>query len=160
MPSTSMSGPSIAEEEANSTLSNDDGSSGDESRMTSAGPNKKRRREKHQKISAGKASGGAYRPRPLFSRFSRCIAVNKQRIWTNASGWETYAEHKSSKTVFVLAGEITRHHKSMAAHKQPKHYSVANTDSASRRCTNTKSIEYCAKSIWREARSIVSVVHN
>lgn len=51
MPSTSMSGPSIAEEEANSTLSNDDGSSGDESRMTSAGPNKKRRREKHQKIS-------------------------------------------------------------------------------------------------------------
>lgn len=48
---TSISGPSMAEEEANSTLSNDDGSSGDESRMAGVGPSKKRRREKHQKIS-------------------------------------------------------------------------------------------------------------
>lgn len=47
---TSVSGPSMAEE-TNSTLSNDDGSSDDESRMNSAIPSKKRRREKHQKIS-------------------------------------------------------------------------------------------------------------
>ncbi|KAI1034277.1 hypothetical protein LB503_012444 [Fusarium chuoi] len=208
MPSTSMSGPSIAEEEANSTLSNDDGSSGDESRMTSAGPNKKRRREKHQKISCEMCKARKVkcdRAEPACSWCARhnraCVYLERQkpgagrngfsieleakvnridallqalgrrveehivqdhssRIWATASGWETYAEHKSSKTVFVLAGEITRHHKSMAAYKQPEHYSVANADSTRRQCTNAKSIKYCAKSTWREARSIVSVVHD
>ncbi|KAK2674330.1 Zn(2)-C6 fungal-type DNA-binding domain [Fusarium oxysporum f. sp. vasinfectum] len=175
MPSTSMSGPSIAEEEANSTLSNDDGSSGDESRMTSAGPNKKRRREKHQKISCemckarkvkcdraepacswcarhNRACVYLERQKPGAGRngFSieleakvnridallqalgrrveehivqdhssvgspRCITINYQWIWDGASGWETYAEYKSPKTVVLLAGEIARHHKSMAA---------------------------------------------
>ncbi|KAM5344224.1 hypothetical protein ACJ41O_012761 [Fusarium nematophilum] len=51
---TPASAPSTAmvDEEANSTFSNDEGSSGDESRQTmSAGPSRKRRKEKHQKIS-------------------------------------------------------------------------------------------------------------
>ncbi|KAF4450793.1 hypothetical protein F53441_6125 [Fusarium austroafricanum] len=85
MTSTSMSGPSVAEEEANSTLSNDDGrsSSGDESRMTSAGPNKKRRREKHQKISA-------------------CVYLERQKPGAGRNGFSIELEAKVNRIDALL----------------------------------------------------------
>ncbi|KAF9767108.1 hypothetical protein IL306_000373 [Fusarium sp. DS 682] len=78
-----MSGPSIVEEEANSTLSNDDGSSGDESRMTSLQPNKKRRREKHQKISA-------------------CVYLERQKPGAGRNGFSIELEAKVNRIDALL----------------------------------------------------------
>jgi hypothetical protein len=52
IPTSEPSTAAIEAEDLNSTLSNDEGSSGEESRLTSSnGPARKRRRERHQKIS-------------------------------------------------------------------------------------------------------------
>ncbi|KAF5234244.1 hypothetical protein FANTH_12204 [Fusarium anthophilum] len=109
MPSTSMSGPSIAEEEANSTLSNDDGSSGDESRMTSAGPNKKRRREKHQKISCEMCKARKVkcdRAEPACSWCARhnraCVYLERQKPGAGRNGFSIELEAKVNRIDALL----------------------------------------------------------
>lgn len=52
IPTSEPSTAAIEAEDLNSTMSNDEGSSGEDSRLTSSnGPTRKRRRERHQKIS-------------------------------------------------------------------------------------------------------------
>ncbi|RGP77179.1 zn ii 2cys6 transcriptional activator [Fusarium longipes] len=106
---TSISGPSIAEEEANSTLSNDDGSSDDESRMADPGPSKKRRREKHQKISCEMCKTRKVkcdRAEPACSWCARhnkaCIYLERQRPGAGRNGFSIELEAKVNRIDALL----------------------------------------------------------
>ncbi|GKU06132.1 transcription factor [Fusarium langsethiae] len=109
MTMTSISGPSMAEEEANSTLSNDDGSSGDESRLAGTGPSKKRRREKHQKISCEMCKTRKVkcdRAEPACSWCARhnkaCVYLERQRPGAGRNGFSIELEAKVNRIDALL----------------------------------------------------------
>ncbi|KAM0500958.1 hypothetical protein ACHAP8_004679 [Fusarium lateritium] len=123
---TSISGPSMADEEANSTLSNDDGSSGDESRMAGAGPSKKRRREKHQKISPGAGRNGfsieleakVNRIDALLQALGRRVEdhiVQDHSPVVSPAGQSTYSSDPP-QTIILLSSKVTRYIEPMAGH--------------------------------------------
>ncbi|RBR26959.1 uncharacterized protein FIESC28_00227 [Fusarium coffeatum] len=97
---TSISGPSLAEEEANSTLS---GSSGDESRS------KKRRREKHQKISCEMCKTRKVkcdRAEPACSWCARhnkaCVYLERQKPGAARNGFSIELEAKVNRIDALL----------------------------------------------------------
>ncbi|KAH7174343.1 fungal-specific transcription factor domain-containing protein [Fusarium flagelliforme] len=101
---TSISGPSVAEEEANSTLS---GSSGDESRTV--GPSKKRRREKHQKISCEMCKTRKVkcdRAEPACSWCARhnkaCVYLERQKPGAARNGFSIELEAKVNRIDALL----------------------------------------------------------
>ncbi|KAF4969008.1 hypothetical protein FSARC_3662 [Fusarium sarcochroum] len=106
---TSASGPSMVDEEANSTFSNDDGSSDDESRMASAGPSKKRRREKHQKISCEMCKARKVkcdRAEPACSWCARhnraCVYLERQKPGAGRNGFSIELEAKVNRIDALL----------------------------------------------------------
>ncbi|KAF5020324.1 hypothetical protein F66182_7655 [Fusarium sp. NRRL 66182] len=106
---TSISGPSVPEEEVNSTFSNDDGSSGDESRMNSSAPSKKRRREKHQKISCEMCKARKVkcdRAEPACSWCARhnraCVYLERQKPGAGRNGFSIELEAKVNRIDALL----------------------------------------------------------
>ncbi|RTE75584.1 hypothetical protein BHE90_009940 [Fusarium euwallaceae] len=110
IPTGEPSSAAIEAEDLNSTLSNDEGSSGEESRLTSSnGPTRKRRRERHQKISCEMCKSRKVkcdRAEPACSWCARhnraCVYLERQKPGTARNGFSLELEAKVNRIDALL----------------------------------------------------------
>ncbi|KAF5008989.1 hypothetical protein FDECE_4763 [Fusarium decemcellulare] len=109
-PASAPSAAAMGEDDVNEAFSNDEGSSGDESRLTSSnGPARKRRREKHQKISCEMCKARKVkcdRAEPACSWCARhnraCVYLERQKPGAARNGFSLELEAKVNRIDALL----------------------------------------------------------
>ncbi|KAI8675667.1 Zn(2)-C6 fungal-type domain-containing protein [Fusarium keratoplasticum] len=110
IPTSEPSTAAIEAEDLNSTMSNDEGSSGEDSRLTSSnGPTRKRRRERHQKISCEMCKSRKVkcdRAEPACSWCARhnraCVYLERQKPGAARNGFSLELEAKVNRIDALL----------------------------------------------------------